>query len=139
VKRGAPSSQLETEGRPSHHAKSTTELSSAAVLNHEVFLETSGGVVDLALGVDGSLYFTRLFAGDIQRVTYPAGLSSNPNDPNNNDNDPDDPGAGDPGAGNTPPQSRLCGAGATPAMWMGLCLFCAMRTRTRHSRRTWHV
>ncbi|GJM24911.1 MAG: hypothetical protein DHS20C16_13260 [Phycisphaerae bacterium] len=43
-------------------------LSGDEVISHELFVELENGPVDLALGIDGNLYYTELFSGRIMRV-----------------------------------------------------------------------
>jgi len=96
------------------------------VVTHKLFLEIYGAPVDLAMGSEGSLFFSRLFNGDIQRVRYKNGTGGN---------DPGQPSSDDGGGGSpvvdTPDVGRVCGAGAMAAMWMGLSLLLITRSSAR--------
>ncbi|NOX57483.1 MAG: PQQ-dependent sugar dehydrogenase [Planctomycetes bacterium] len=43
-------------------------LDGNTVVSHELFVEAENGPVDLAMGLDGNLYYTELFSGRIMRV-----------------------------------------------------------------------
>ncbi len=100
---------------------------------------THNGPVDLTVGPDGSLFIANIRSGTVQRLRYPAGPTSRPNDSDPSDTvspivtqppSPDD----DTGTPETfAPASGLCGAGAAAAGWVmaGVFLVSGIRTRWR--------
>jgi len=103
-----------------------TTLDGDRVVTHTLFLHIDGAPVDLAMGTDGSLFFSRLFNGDVQRVRFKNG---------NGGNDPGQPAEGGSGGGTPvaepPDVGRVCGAGAMAAMWMGLSMLLVTRASAR--------
>lgn len=109
------------------------------VVSHERFLLAANGPVDLIEGPDGALYWVELFSGEVRRLSYPAGVPDEANEPDDDGNDNADdpsgePGGGEPDTGVEGPVVRfpLCGTGSLAAVgWMMAAMLVGRASRKR--------
>ncbi len=110
-------------------------LSGDEIVTHEHFIDLENGPVDLALGIDGNLYYTELFSGRIMRV-----VSTLPDDRDTDDRDTadldltDTPDSSDEGNNSLP---GLCGVGIVHSTITAMMMTAALvyRRRSRSVRR----
>jgi len=89
-------------------------LEGDAVSRHEVFADLDGGPIDLAIGNDGSLYYTELFSGSIKRIRYTLAQSTGgagEGEPADNSGSPDAPDEPPDATPISTPLTPLCGNG----------------------------
>lgn len=108
-------------------------LDGDSVVSHEVFVQGSGGPVDVAQGPDGALYYCEIVSGSIQRLAFVDA---------DGERDPDVEAAGDPGpvgpagepsedaaadGGADRPGIGPCGLGVPGAAWLTFVLLVGVR------------
>ncbi len=100
-------------------------------MEHTLFAQLDGGPVDLMTALDGSLIYTELFTGRVQRISF---KFSSGNDEMSIDDQPVDSGTGDGQSTDSVPRPALCGAGLFGAIIAISPLFLGLRANRTPKR-----